>query len=165
MSDREHDIYGDILAASTSMLAETALRQIHELTTAGAAHEEIHEVAVTSVALLNLQQQAKSRRGRKRQWLAKVTSFTFPRTFSTGPLPKTDDIDVLLKAGRRHHHVCFTVQITDGGKHAVGREVEVQLPADEAMRLGPQMVRIAEYQLAPHRAGGQAPPSEGDRVT
>ena len=101
----------------------------------------------------------------RRSWLAKVTSFAFPRTFSTGPLPKTDDIDVLVEVGRRHHHVCFTVQITDGSKHAVGREVEVQVPADEAMKLGQQMVRVATAHLPAPREGEQTPPSEGDRVT
>lgn len=101
----------------------------------------------------------------RRTWLAKVTSFAFPRTFSTGPLPATDDVATLRDAARRHHHVCFTVQITDGGKRAVGREVEVQLSADEAMELGPQMVSIAEYQLAPYRASEQTPPTEGDRMT
>ncbi|MEU0656037.1 hypothetical protein ABZ485_27865 [Streptomyces albogriseolus] len=100
-----------------------------------------------------------------RVWLAKVTSFAFPRTFSTGPLPKTDDINVLMEAGRRHHHVCFTVQITDGGKHAVGREIEVQVSADEAMKLGQQMVRIATALLPAPREGEQTPPIEGDRVT
>jgi hypothetical protein len=100
-----------------------------------------------------------------RTWLAKVTSFVFPRTFSTGPLPKTDDLNVLAEAGRRHHHVCFTVQITDGTKHAVGREVEVQIPADEAMKLGQQMVRIATALLPAPREGEQDPPAEGDRMT
>lgn len=100
-----------------------------------------------------------------RAWLAKVTSFAFPRTFSTGPLPKTDDIDVLMAAGRRHHHVCFTVQITDGTKHAVGREVEVQLQADDAMKLGQQMVRIATALLPASGEGEQDPPTEGDRMT
>lgn len=100
-----------------------------------------------------------------RKWLAKVTSFAFPRTFSTGPLPKTDDVDVLMDAGRPHHHVCFTVQITDGGKHAVGREVEVQLPAADAIRLGQQMLRIAHHLLPADRAGEQPSPTEGDRMT
>ncbi len=100
-----------------------------------------------------------------RVWLAKVTSFAFPRTFSTGPLPKTDDLDVLMEAGRRHHHVCFTVQITEGGKHAVGREIEVQIPADEAMKLGQQMVRVATALLPAPSKGEQTQPIEGDRVT
>lgn len=89
------------------------------------------------------------------RWLAKVTSFAFPRTFSTGPLPETDDIAVLLEAGRRHHHVCFTVRITDGTKHAIGREVEVQIPADEAIKLGQQMVRVATALLPGPVEGGE----------
>jgi hypothetical protein len=100
-----------------------------------------------------------------RAWLAKVTSFAFPRTFSTGPLPKTNDLTVLADAGRRHHHVCFTVQITDGTKHSVGREVEVQIQADEALKLGQQMVRIATALLPASSEGAQDPPIKGDRVT
>jgi hypothetical protein len=100
-----------------------------------------------------------------RTWLAKVTSFAFPRTFSTGPLPKTDDLDVLVEAGRRHHHVCFTVHITEGGKHAVGREVEVQIQADEALKLGQQMVRVATALLPAPREGEQTPASERDEMT
>ena len=108
---------------------------------------------------------AHSAQGARRAWLAKVTSFAFPRTFSTGPLPKTDDANVLLQAAARHHHVCFTVHITDGTKHAVGREVEVQLPADEAMKLGQQMVRVATALLPASCEGEQTPPTEGDQVT
>lgn len=100
----------------------------------------------------------------RRAWLAKVTSFAFPRTFSTEPLPATNDVAVLLEAGRRHHHVCFTVEITDGTKHAVGRQVEIQVPADDALRLSQQMARIAEHQLASTREAEQTPPTEGDHV-
>lgn len=101
----------------------------------------------------------------RRTWLAKVTSFAFPRTFSTGPLPKTDDINVLMEAGRRHHHVCFTVQITGGGRHAIGREIEVQVPADEAMKLGQQMVRVATALLPAPSEGEHNSPSERDEMT
>jgi hypothetical protein len=101
----------------------------------------------------------------RRAWLAKVTSFAFPRTFSTGPLPKTDDIAVLMQSAARHHHVCFTVQITDGTKHATGREIEVQVPATEAIKLGQQMVRIATALLPATGDGEQTSPIEGVRVT
>jgi hypothetical protein len=161
-AERE-DLYGDVLSASPTVLAETALRQLHALTTAGSAASQIQEVAATAVALLNMHQ--RSRRFGRKRWLAKVTSFAFPRTFSTGPLPKTDDINVLMEAGRRHHHVCFTVQMTDGTKPAVGREVEVQIPADEAIKLGQQMVRIATALLPAPREGEQTSPSKGDQVT
>lgn len=101
----------------------------------------------------------------RRAWLAKVTSFAFPRTFSTCPLPQTNDVAVLRDAARRHHHVCFTVEITDGTKHAVGRQVEIQVPADDALRLSQQMARIAEHQLASYREAEQTSPSKGDQVT
>ena len=115
----------------------------------------------------------------RRTWLAKVTSFAFPRTFSTGPLqtlsavrsligdhqPDAADVNELVEAALRHHHVCFTVEITDGSKHAVGRQVEVQLPADHAMKLGQQMVRVATALLPAPREGEQNPPSERDEMT
>src|SRR4051812_20508704 len=101
----------------------------------------------------------------RRTWLAKGARFAFPRTFSTGPLPKTGDIARLMEAGCRHHHVCFTVQITDGTKHASGREIEVQIPATEAIKLGQQMVRVATALLPATGDGEQTSPIEGDRVT
>lgn len=145
------------------MLAEAALRQVQALADGGASMEDIQEVASTGVALLDMHQRSRGFRGRK-QWLAKVTSFAFPRTFSTGPLPKTDDMNVLMEDARRHHHACFTVQITDGTKDAVGREIEVQVPADDAIRLGQQMARIAT-KLLPVPSEGETPPIEGDQVT
>ncbi|MBP5918704.1 hypothetical protein F3K34_43760 [Streptomyces sp. LBUM 1486] len=165
MTAQGEDPYGDVLAAAPSVLAETALRQVEKLLTDGASSKDISDVATTAVALLDMHQRARVDRSRKRRWLAKVTSFAFPRTFSTGPLPKTDDLSVLLSAGRRHHHVCVTVQITEGGKHAVGREVEVQIPADQAIKLGRQMVRVATALLPAPSEGEQTSPSKGDRVT
>lgn len=101
----------------------------------------------------------------RRAWLAKVTSFAFPRTFSTEPLPNAADVAGLMQVARRHHHVCFTVEVTGGGKHAIGRQVEIQVPADDALRLSQQMARIAEHQLASTREAEQTPPIEGDQVT
>ncbi|WP_045562710.1 hypothetical protein [Streptomyces sp. FxanaA7] len=161
--DNESNPYGDVLAASPTVLAETVLRQVQELLTSGASVEDVREVVSTAVALLNMHQ--KMRPSLRRRLLGKVTSFTFPRTFSTGPLPATDDVATLREAARRHHHVCFTVQITDGTKQAVGREVEVQVPADDALRLSQQMARIAEHQLASYREAEQTSPSKGDQVT
>lgn len=116
--------------------------------------------------IYRMRQRAAERRVGRR-WLAKVTSFGFPRTFSTGPLPRTGGIveDILSEAVGRHHHVCFTVEITDGGARAVGREVEVQVPADEAMRLGQQMIRIATALLPAPREGEQHnTPIEGEQM-
>lgn len=164
MSDHEQSPYGDVLNASPSTLAETALRQVQKLLTDSAPMEDVEEVTATAVALLNMHQSNRAYQGRKR-WLAKVASFTFPRTFSTGPLPKTDDVAVLREAARRHRHVCFTVQITDGTKPAVGREVEVQVQADDAVRLAEQMLRMAGHQLASYHEAEQTPSTEGDHVT
>lgn len=99
-----------------------------------------------------------------REWLAKVVSFAFPRTFSVGPLPKTDDMGLLLDAARDQHHVCFKVQLTAASKDDVGREVIVQVQADDAIRLGEQMIRVANF-LLPAPREGDTPPTEGERVT
>jgi hypothetical protein len=124
--------YGDVLAAAPPVLAEAAIRRVHELLEDGADSEDIHAVATTAVALLNMHR--RNRPGRKRPWLAKVTSFAFPRTFATA----------WGNAGEQY--VCFTASITKGGKQAVDREIELQLPVEDAERLGQQMLRIAEYQ-------------------
>jgi len=167
MSD---DLYGAVLAASPPILAEAAIRRVHELLEAGADSADVHEVVATSVALLNMHQ--RNRPGRKHAWLAKVTSFAFPRTFSTGPLPKTDDLTVLAEAAWLHHHVCFTAEITHGSKSALGRAIELQLPVDDAERLAQQMLRMvaaarrqANRTSRADQAQGQTSPNKGDQVT
>jgi hypothetical protein len=150
--------YGDVLAAAPPVLAESALRRVHELLEAGADSAEVHEVVTTSVALLNMHQ--RNRPGRKRAWLAKVTSFAFPRTFATA----------WGNAGEPY--VCFTAAITKGGKQAVGREIELQLLVEDAERLGQQMLRMVKFQRGQttqtslaDQAQGQTSPSKGDQVT
>lgn len=101
----------------------------------------------------------------RREWLAKVITFAFPRTFSVGPLPATDDTGLLLAAAREQHHVCFKVQLTTASKDDVGREVIVQVQADDAIRLGEQMIRVANFLLSGHHRGEQTSPSKGDQVT
>ena len=155
MSD---NLYGAVLAAAPPVLAEAAIRRIHELLEAGADSADVHEVVTTSVALLNMHQ--RNRPGRKRTWLAKVTSFAFPRTFAPA------------WGGTGEHYVCFTGSITKGGKQAVGREIELQLHVEDAERLGQQMLRMVEFQRGQTtqtsravQAQGQTSPSKGDQVT
>lgn len=150
--------YGDVLAAAPPVLAEAAIRRVYELLEAEADTADIHEVVTTSVALLNMHQ--RNRPGRKRAWLAKVTSFAFPRTFATA------------WGSTGEHYVCFTASITKGGKQAVGREIELQLPVEDAERLAQQMLRMVEFQRGQTtktsltaQAQGQTPPSDGDQVT
>lgn len=152
------NLYGDVLAAAPPVLAEAAIRRVHELLDAGADPEDVRELATTSVALLNMHQ--RNRPGRKRAWLAKVTSFAFPRTFASA----------WGDAGQPY--VCFTASITKGGKQAVGREIELQLPVEDAERLGQQMLRMVEFQRRQTQqtslavqAQGQTSPSKGDQVT
>lgn len=151
-------LYGDVLAAAPPVLAEAALRRVHELLEAGADTAAVHEVVTTSVALLNMHQ--RNRPGRKRAWLAKVTSFAFPRTFATA------------WGDTGEHYVCFTGSITKGGKQTVGREIEVQLPIEDAERLGQQMLKMVDFQRGQitqtsraAQAQGQTSPSKGDQVT
>ncbi|MDK0525042.1 hypothetical protein [Streptomyces sp. ML-6] len=158
MTGQGENPYGDVLAAAPPVLAEVAIRQVHGLLEAGADTADVREVVATSVALLNMHQ--RNRPGRKRAWLAKVTSFAFPRTFATA----------WGDAGE--HYVCFTGSITKGGKQAVGREIELQLPVEDAERLGQQMLRVVQFQRGQtaqtSRAGqaqGQTSPSKGDQVT
>ncbi|MFE4915900.1 hypothetical protein ACFRCX_30825 [Streptomyces sp. NPDC056652] len=101
----------------------------------------------------------------RREWLAKVITFAFPRTFSVGPLPATDDTGLLLSVARNQHHVCFKVQLTTASKDDVGREVKVQIQADDAIRLGQQMIRVANFVLPAPREEEQTSPSKGDQVT
>ncbi|WP_399559417.1 hypothetical protein [Streptomyces chartreusis] len=152
------DPYGDVLAAAPPVLAETATRRIHELLEDGADLDDVRQVATTAVALLNMHR--RNRPGRKRAWLAKVTSFAFPRTFATA------------WGDTGEHYVCFTASITKGGKQAVGREIELQLPVEDAERLGQQMLRMVEFQRGQtaqtslvDQAQGQTSPSKGDQVT
>lgn len=156
--------YGEVLSAAPPVLAEAAIRRVHELLDAGADTDDVHEVAATAVALLNMHQRGRSSQGRKRTWLAKVTSFTFPRTFARA------------WGDTGEHYVCFTAKITEGGKQALDREVELQLPVEDAERLGQQMLSIAEYQRKqqlvaattdPPRdaSAGQTPPTDGDQMT
>lgn len=68
----------------------------------------------------------------KQRWLARVTSFAFPRTFATH----------WGDTGR--NYLCFTAEITTGSKNAVGREVEVQIPDEDAEKLARQILRIIQ---------------------
>ncbi|KIF66260.1 hypothetical protein HY68_36755 [Streptomyces sp. AcH 505] len=157
MSALGENLYGDVLAAAPPVLAEAAIRQVHELLESRADSDDIAQVVTTAVALLNMHQ--RNRPGRKRAWLAKVTSFAFPRTFATA----------WGDTGERY--VCFTGSITKGGKPAVGREIEVQMPVDDAERLGQQMLRMVEFQRGqttqtscPGQAQEQARPSKASRA-
>jgi hypothetical protein len=160
MSPQDENPYGDVLAAAPPVLAEAAIRRVHELLDAGADSDDVAEVVTTTVALLNMHQPWRASRGSKRTWLAKVTSFAFPRTFASA----WGDVG--------EPYVCFTAAITRGGKQALGRQVELQLSVEEAERLGQQMLRMAEYQRAQtntaslaDQAPGQTSPSrtENDR--
>ena len=130
----------------------------------GVSVDDIRETAELALTRLDFVTASRARNGKRYRWLAKVTSFAFPRTFSTGPLADAP------QSSRDHHHVCFTVQVTRGGGQAtVDRDIEVQVPADKAIQLGQQMVRIAQsfgpsvLPAAARRRG--VSPSERRRMT
>lgn len=142
---------GDFLATPPLLLATEALRSIQDLAAnPDASVTEIRETAELALSRLSfLGNRRPNGTGRKASWIGRVTSFAFPRTFFTGPRRRRDqpilDQDSLMAEARSHHHVCFTIQITDGNKkYVTGREVEVQVPADEALRLSSQIARIAQ---------------------
>lgn len=168
MSDRVEDV----IATPTSMLAEASLRQILAMAANGSDVDAICHEAELTISQIDMRRRLRTGRDRRRTWLAKVTSFAFPRSFAVGIPPQATDYPTVeehmaaaAEYAKREHHVCFTVEITDGIKDSIGRQVEVQVPADDALRFGPQMVRIGEYQLASYRESAQTPPTEGDQMT
>jgi len=149
---------------SRYLIAEEALKRILAISKQPNAVEEIRTLALVAQAHIDRAQGSRPRVSNRRGWLAKISGFAFPRTFARA------------WGEDAKHHVCFTVEITDGGKAATGRQVEVQMPVDEAERLGQQMLRMAAYQrdqlLAqdatdhPRDNGaGQTPPTDGDQMT
>ncbi|MFB7312947.1 hypothetical protein [Streptomyces sp. NPDC056192] len=141
--DRHCPTHGQPLAeAPQYLVAEHALAQIRDL---ASASEEVRGIVAVAEANISMARRSRPRVSNRRSWLAKVTSFTFPRTFTrTWGKPA-------------EHHVCFSLEITDGSKAAIGRKVEVQLAVDDAERLAEQMLRIAEFQRS------QTSEKEGER--
>lgn len=168
----------------TSATAEAALQRIAAYLdqTPDAVHT-VRDVVDVALARIHMARQMRPSR-RARVWLAKVTSFAFPRTFATSDKPPapdayaTDEEFIAASAawGRKHHHLCFTAQITEGGKAAVGRQVEIQMPIDDAERLAHQMLRMVAVvrRMHPGLAGSEVSvadqprqdgPTKGDQVT
>lgn len=97
----------------------------------------------------------------RRAWLAKVTSFSFPLALDPDGLgPGADTGGRFLAAqvsaeGRPYTHLCFTIEITDGGgRRVVGREALVQVPLAMAERQAQVMLRLARW----HHGGQSACP-------
>lgn len=157
----------DFLATPRALLMEDVLGSVRAM--AKLPNPPIDDIRKTlDLAHARLEMLGRRRPGRTRErfaWLAKVTSFAFPRTFFTAPRG-------VEHPPREHQRVCFTVEVTEGGgRQGVGREIEVQLPLADAMKFGAQMVRVAQQlatpQSSPHvsRVGRQTSPSKGDRLT
>lgn len=155
----------DLRATAPAVLAAESLRAIRDLAARpDVTVDEIRETAELAVTRLDFVTDSRAKNGKRYRWLAKVTSFAFPRTFSTGPLADAPE------SSRDHHHVCFTIQVTRGGGQAtVDRDIEVQVPADKAIQLGQQMVRIAQSfgpSVLPAATRRRVvPPSERRRMT
>lgn len=127
-------------AVSDIPLAEVAEYALRDL----ADHEQgLDEYArgVLDVALarIDVNRRLRGRDGR-RLWLARVTSFAFPRQFATrwGEDAKP--------------YTCFTVEIAQGVKQAVGRTVEIQMSDEDAQRLAEQILDLLK---ARKRSGGR----------
>lgn len=155
----------DLRATAPTALATESLRALRDLASRpGVTPEEIREATELAIARLDFVTASRVKSGKRYRWLGKVTSFAFPRTFSTGPLADAPE------SSRDHHHVCFTVQVTrGGGKATVDRDIEVQVPVDKAMQLGQQMLRIAQSfgpsVLPAANRRRVVPPSERRRMT
>lgn len=148
-------------ATPPSLLAETALREVLALTgTDGTTLRQIREAVELTLMRIDVDRRRRRPCNRgPRSWLAKVTSFAFPRAFTTeasaaaraaDPGKMTED-DLLHQAAAEAHaqnHLCFTAEITDGPKVAVGRQVEVQLQDADAERLAHQILRLIEWRRA-----------------
>ncbi|MFF3734034.1 hypothetical protein ACFYXM_27940 [Streptomyces sp. NPDC002476] len=149
-------------AIPPSLLAETTLHELLALSRKkGTTLRQIKEALELTLLKIDVdRRQRRPYRGGRRSWLARVTSFAFPRTFATkafafaravDPEQMTEE-DLLRQAAaeaQAHNHICFTIEITDGPKTAAGREVEVQLQDAEAERLVGQILRLIEWRRAP----------------
>ncbi|MFJ4741238.1 hypothetical protein [Streptomyces sp. NPDC088775] len=71
-------------ATPSALLAETALRELLDLSRKkGTALAQITEAAELSLLEIDIDRRQRRPRGGGRPWLAKVTSFAFPRAFAT----------------------------------------------------------------------------------
>lgn len=112
-------------------IAEQALKQIGDFLdewegSDWAATRPAQEIrGLLDIANARIRMASSIRDRRNARWLARVTSFAFPRREGDG------------------NRLCFTVDITDGPKSAKGRKVEVQIPDTEAERLAGQIIGLA----------------------
>lgn len=88
----------------------------------------ILDLADTRLRMMSLR-----RRRPGANWLAKATSFTYPRQFA-GEWGADPD-----------PHLCMQIEITDGPKAARDRYIEIQLPDNEAERLAKQILDMIEH--------------------
>jgi hypothetical protein len=87
---------------------------------------------ILDVADAQLRMMSLRRRRPGANWLARATSFTYPRQFA-GEWGADPD-----------PHLCMQIEITDGPKAARDRYIEIQMPDDEAERLATQILRMVE---------------------
>jgi hypothetical protein len=128
MTTQDEDLFAGLSSVPPYLIAEDVLSRIAALPD---VPEEILGLVHVAEARISMARRSRPRTPRGRGWLAKVTSFTFPRTFAQA---WGDD---------GQQHLCFTVEVTDGGRAALGRQIEVQVPLSEAERLGKQMGSMA----------------------
>lgn len=105
--------------------------------------QEIRSIADIASAQLRM---ASLRRDRRRpRWFAKVVTAVYGRGFmKPGEFGKDPD-----------PHLCFTVEITDGVKSALGKRVEVQAPDGDMELLAMQILSMVELRKRMKAEGGE----------
>ncbi|MGW0603933.1 hypothetical protein [Streptomyces sp. NPDC002640] len=158
-------------ATPSALLAETALRELLTLSRGkGTTLAQITEAAELSLLEIDIDRRQRRPRGSGHPWLAKVTSFAFPRAFATrvsaaarASAPEQMTEEELLRhataEGQAHNHICFTAEITDGPKTAAGRQIEVQLPDTEAEKLANQILKLITWRQSSASEGTTARPA------
>ncbi|MFI5857479.1 hypothetical protein [Streptomyces parvulus] len=158
-------------ATSSALLAETALSELLALSRKkGTTLAQVTEAVELSLLEIDIDRRQRRPRRGGRPWLAKVTSFAFPRAFATqvsaaarASAPEQMTEEELLRhaaaEGQAHNHICFTVEITDGPKTAAGRQIEVQLPDAEAEKLANQVLRLIAWRQRSASGGTTARPA------
>lgn len=119
------------VAAARYEIAERALNGIAERldgeTDDGQCLQEIR--LAVDLARAQLRMAGQIRRRRQPRWLARITSFSYPRERAG--------------EGAQEPHLCFVVEITNGSKEVRGRRIEVQVPAEDAKDFGRQVEGMA----------------------
>lgn len=87
---------------------------------------------IVDLANARLRMMSLRRRRPGANWLAKVSSFTYPRQFAEKWGADPDP------------HLCFQIEVTDGPKAARDRYIEIQVTNEDAERLARQILDMLD---------------------